>query len=207
MNRSWIACLWIAAAAAACATDKPEPDSGAAGGDGGGGDGGGDGGGGDGGGGDGGGADLDCDAPPPTLEWDAGSCIAAELQCGDSVVAQNTGGPSNVDGGDYSSIWACEVTGTGVYTGPEQHFAFDHPGTGDVTFTLDSPCADLDLFVMRWESDTCVTSSTPIFECEGDIGRGGGAVTIWQNAPARYVVIVEGEFGETDPYRLDVACP
>jgi hypothetical protein len=189
-----------------------------------GGDGASDGGGGGGGGNDGGGegdadadsdadadadsdVDPDCDDPPAPVDYDEANCITDTLSCGGALTAVTTGGTSNLDGRDYSSVWGCEVVGTESYQGPERMFEFLHPGTGFVTISLESPCEDLDLFAMYWSfADSCVRSGVSIIECEGDISTGGGAVSIWNNEPARYVVVVEGEFGEDAPFTLRADC-
>jgi hypothetical protein len=86
--------------------------------------------------------------------------------------------------------------------------AFEHPGTGTIQVNLDSPCEDLDLFVIRWASeDSCVRSGVSVGECEGDAGSGGGSVEIYNSSPARYVIVVEGENGEEAPYGLSIDCP
>lgn len=167
-------------------------------------DGGFDGGGADGGGsgGGGGGADVDCDADYRTT---VDTCESGALSCGDTVYASNLGAPSALDGSNYSSFWACQVVGFGSYLGPERMFEFRHPGTGDVRVALSSPCADLDLFVMRWE-DGCVRDDYPVNECEGAVGGGGGSITIWNNEPSRYLIVVDGPEGQTDNYAVSLSC-
>lgn len=177
-------------------------DSGADGDDGGSGDGFGGSDGGDGGGSGGGGEDVDCDAD---YSLDADTCVSETLGCGDTVFASNLGGDAALDGSNYSSFWACQVVGFGSYLGPERMFEFLHPGTGDVEVSLSSPCGDLDLFVMRWE-DGCVRDDYPVNECEGAVGRGGGSITIWNNEPSRYLIVVDGPEGETDNYAVGLSC-
>jgi hypothetical protein len=87
-------------------------------------------------------------------------------------------------------------------------YEFFHPGTGDVTITLDSPCDELDLFAAYWTfDDSCLRSGVSLFECEGDIDSGGGSFTIWNNEPSRYVVVVEGPEGQEAPFSLSATCP
>ena len=151
--------------------------------------------------------DVDCDNPPDAPMWDAGTCITDELACGESITAVNTGGPSMLDGSEYASFWACAVVGNQDYEGSEQHFFFTHPGTGDVTIGLDSPCEDLDLFVIRWDGGSCVREGLSIIECDGAVGSGGGSVTIWNNTPSGYVIVVDGPKGEEGPYAVSLTCP
>jgi hypothetical protein len=151
-------------------------------------------------------SDVECDEEVDPLSYDSSTCIAHTLSCGETISGINTGGPSNVDGSDYSSIWACEVTGEQSYTGPEMHYEFIHPGDGEVFIYLDSPCANLDLFVMQHDGG-CVSSSSQIFECEADISSDGGSVRVWNNEPKRYVIIVEAPTDVFEPYELSLDCP
>ncbi len=151
-------------------------------------------------------SDVECDEEVEPLSYDDGTCIAATLACGDTITGINTGGPSKVDGSDYSSIWACEVTGTQSYTGPEMHYDFQHPGDGEVFIYLDSPCANMDIFVMQHDGG-CVNSGSNIFECEADISSKGGSIRVWNNEPRRYVIIIEGPADENEPYKVSLECP
>jgi hypothetical protein len=166
---------------------------------------GGDGGGADGGG-SGGGSNIDCDETPEDPGYNEATCASDELVCGGTIEASNAGeAMSQLDGSNYSSYWACQVVGSGSYLGPERYFEFTHPGDGNVRVSLDSPCGDLDLFVLRWQ-DGCVRDDYPVQECEGEVGRGGGSITIWNNEPARYLVIVDGPEGSLDPYAVSLDC-
>ena len=152
-------------------------------------------------------ANVDCDNVPDPPVWSADTCIADTLSCGDTVRAVNTGGPTQLQGSEYASFWACAVVGEQSYSGNEQHFFFTHPGNGDVTVGLDSPCEDLDLFVIRWDGGSCVREGLSIIECDGAVGSGGGSVTIWNNEAVGYVIVVDGPKGEEGPYAVSLTCP
>lgn len=123
------------------------------------------------------------------------------------IEATTQGGLSTVSGADYAGSWACAVVGSSGYQGPERMFAVEHPGTGNVQITLESPCEDLDLFAAYWlDDEACLRSGVSVSECEGDVGSGENQITIWNNRSARYVAIVEGEAGEEAPFRLRVDC-
>lgn len=160
-------------------------------------------GGGSGGGGGGSSTDVECDAS--YVDFDA-ACPAGELVCGGERYGNNAGADITLDGRHYASAWACAVVGAESYRGPEQVFSFTHPGTGDVVVQLDSPCVDLDLFVARWDSG-CLAPGNAVVECEGVVASGGGRVTIWNNEPARYVVIVDGPAEQVGNFGLSLRCP
>jgi len=151
-------------------------------------------------------ANVDCDNVPDPPEWSSSTCIAETLSCGDTVRAVNTGGPSQLQGSEYASFWACEVVGDQSYSGSEQHFFFTHPGNGDVRVGLDSPCEDLDLFVMRWDGNICLQPGHSVLECEGAVGSRGGTINIWNNAAVGYVIVVDGPHGEEGPYAVTLDC-
>ena len=150
--------------------------------------------------------DEDCEDPPAPREYDS-ACITDELVCGDSVIGTTMDGTNNLTGADYASFWACAVVGTSSYAGPERMYEFVHPGTGTVTISLASPCANLDLFAMRWEAHSCMQTGLSILECEADISSGGGSFEIWNNEPSRYVIVVEGANGEEAPFEVSARCP
>ena len=127
------------------------------------------------------------------------------LECGDSGRHQRQRAIT-ARRGRYASFWACAVVGRDSYTGNEQHFFFEHPGTGYVRIGLDSPCEDLDLFVIRWDGNSCLHPELSIVECEGQVSSGGGWLYIWNNAPAGYVVVVDGPNGENGPYGVTLNC-
>ncbi len=159
-------------------------------------------------GGSGSGGDALCEEEISPESYDDG-CITAELSCGGELTSTIAGGTTLLDGGEYSSFWACEVVGTSTYGGAERMYSFVHPGTGDVTVRLDTPCVDLDLFVMHWEdAGDCPRPGVSIGECDGDISGGNsGAITVWNNESWRYVVVVESESGEEGNFGLSLSCP
>lgn len=177
-------------------------DDGGAGGDGGGGAGG------DGGGGDGGGTggSIDCDDPPAGSTKEGPACVTSTLSCGESLIDNTEGGGSEWNGDAYQG-WYCLIATGSDYNGPERVYAFDHPGTGNATVSLSSPCADLDLVAVRWADEaSCPLAEYSVLECEGDDGGGTNSFTIWNNEPARYLVVVDGDNSAGAPFQLSVSC-
>lgn len=172
--------------------------------DGGGGDGGG--GGGDGGGDGGGGEEIDCDDPPAGSSIGGPDCVTTSISCGDTRVDNTDGGTRDWNGAAYQG-WYCLIATGSDYNGPERVYAFDHPGTGNATVSLSSPCADLDLVAVRWaDEDSCPLPEYSVLECEGDDGGGTNSFVIWNNEPARYLVVVDGDDSAGAPFQLSVSC-
>jgi len=153
-------------------------------------------------------SDIDCTNEPTLPPIDEDTCTTDTLSCGDVVLSSTTGGTSQVNGADYSSAWACAVVGTSSYSGAERMYEFIHPATGAVTFDLHTPCDELDLFVMAWGAeDSCVQSGVALSECEAGVTSGDDSTSVWNNEPARYIIVVEGPEGEEAPFQLSIACP
>ncbi len=151
--------------------------------------------------------DVDCDASLSPQPVDPDNCITQSISCGETLVDTIEGGENMVSGADYASSWACAVVGSSNYDGPERMYEFEHPGTGNATIKLVSPCTELDLFAAYWaDSNACLRSGVSILECEGDIGTGDGEITIWNNEPRRYVIVVEGPEGQEGNFGLGVVC-
>jgi hypothetical protein len=151
--------------------------------------------------------EVDCDEDLGTPPIGGSDCVSDTLGCGDTIVSTTLGGSNAFDGDDYQT-WFCAIATENDYDGPERVYTFEHPGTGDVTFSLSTPCEDLDLVVMAWADASCPTSDTSINECE--IASGGGSsdsVTIWNPSKVGYLVVVEGLGGEEAPFALSAACP
>ena len=96
--------------------------------------------------------------------------------------------------------------GADSYAGPERVYRFDHPGTGNATIELESPCGELDIFAAFWSDDTCPTAAHSVGECEGDVGAGDGSITIWNSAPRSYLVYVDGPEGAEANFGLSATC-
>jgi hypothetical protein len=121
------------------------------------------------------------------------------------------GGTTSLDKNAYES-WYCTPFAEDDYTGIERTLIFQHPGEGKyVDITLESPCADMDLFVYRWESwhedGVCPTDENTISECEVEDSGSGGTVSLYQSRSAYYMITVEAREGVEDIFRLSVECP
>ena len=145
-------------------------------------------------------ADIECeDVPPEPITGP--DCYSGTLRCGDSLVATTEGGEASLHGGDYQS-WYCMTGLEDEWTGRERVYTFEHPGTGDVTLSLSSPCGALRLITMAWsDTETCPYPGVSVLECDAD----DSTVTIWNSSVTQYAVLVDGD--EDQPFSLSVTCP
>ncbi len=154
-------------------------------------------------------AEFDCDRPvTPTPA--PGDCVVRDLTCGETFIDTTKAGTSVMSEDEYSA-WFCTVFPEGPYDGSERIYNFTHPGTGTVTFELNSPCSALDLIVLRWEfwsTDlTCPSEGHSVNECEMVEGGEGGTVSIWANTESNYLVIVDGPEPVEDIFEMTLTCP
>jgi hypothetical protein len=151
---------------------------------------------------------FDC-AYPASTGAPGDGCVSRGIDCGDTIVGTTEGGASNFDRGEYLG-WFCTSSPNGDYSGSERVYAFTHPGTGTATFSLKSPCDELDLAVVRWEywetEGYCPTDSNSIGECDMDDSSGDGELSVWQSREAYYLVVVDGPDAEEALFELSVAC-
>ncbi|MCB9778840.1 MAG: hypothetical protein H6742_09775 [Alphaproteobacteria bacterium] len=137
-------------------------------------------------------------------------CVTYELTCDAPVIDTIEGGRADFGAEAYQN-WYCGWASGDPWAGPERVYTFEHPGTGEVEITLESPCVDLDLIALRWapwaEEEECPITETLISECEMDDSRDGGSVTLWSNEPVTYLVIVDSVDDERDNFALVATCP
>jgi hypothetical protein len=154
-------------------------------------------------------ADTDADLCGDSLSTDGpdSSCFTGSLRCGDVLEATNEGGDSDFVGEDWESWFCTPNLDRWDYDAPERSYTMDIPAGTTATFDFATPCADLDLFVVKWQEDSCPSSGVSIRECESVDDEGnGGSVSVWSDVGAQYLVIVDGRGGETGNFRLSVSC-
>ena len=133
-------------------------------------------------------------------------CVTATITCGQTIQGTTVGGSRKFDGDRYVHSY-CFPTTEDSHRGTERVYAFNLLTDQRATFELDSPCADLDLAVLRWEDTSrCPGSTVAISECEGQNRGGGGTAKIWNNRPSRYLVIVDGSDAIGANFELSVSC-
>ena len=133
-------------------------------------------------------------------------CVTATITCGQTIQGTTVGGTRHFDGDRYVHSY-CFPTTEDSHRGTERVYAFELATDQRATFVLDSPCADLDLAVLRWQkTDRCPSATESISECEGQNRGGGGTAKIWNNRPARYLVIVDGSDTQGANFELSATC-
>ncbi len=161
-------------------------------------------------------ADADTDSDTDTDDCDpldpdpvpGPDCLAGSLECGSSITATTVGGSDILDEGLYEAAF-CFIP-SASYGGSERVYAFPLPPDTVATLVLDSPCADLDLVVVRWEdADRCPRSNSLVGACDADTSAGGGALEdLWgsSHAETRYLVVVDGKDDAEHNFTLSVHC-
>ena len=160
--------------------------------------------------GDEGGEDIDCDE---IVEQDpVDECVMRPLMCDRErpLLSTTKRSPSNWDTSEYIA-WTCLVTDD-PYDGPETVFHFEHPGTGNIEIQLHAPCEELDLFAVRWpdwsdDGDCPAEENAGSLLCEGSHDSGDDTLTLFENVPVDYLIVVDGPEGERTNFTIVAECP
>lgn len=154
---------------------------------------------------------VDCTPGAAPVTGNIDECVSSELSCGQSIITTTEGGNSVMDAEDYLN-WFCTPFPDGDYSGSERTFQVAVPAGQSATFSLESPCDDLDIFALRWElwenNEMCPDSGNSIVECEADDSRDGGSVTVYADSSrtTHYLIIIDGADGEIANFALDITC-
>lgn len=148
---------------------------------------------------------LDCDADLDTPR--ASSCAIAPISCGDTITGSNAGQPSHFDD-DFTRGKFCAPQTNKYGEAPEAVYALHLPEDTLATVTLDTPCADLDLFSVRWGNpQRCPGVGTGTGECEGSTKGARDQIRIMSVGRAEdHLVWVDGKRGATGNFSLKVEC-
>ena len=154
--------------------------------------------------------EFPCSAEP--METMVDECVTKELRC-DLPPMMNTtkGAPALYDSEMYIA-WQCFPFGDGPYGGPDRVFAFEHPGGGAAQINLHTPCGELDLFALQWtgwaEDDECPTEDhSHRVRCDDKTEEGDDTITLFEDGPMDYLIIVDGPDGERENFTLEAVCP
>ncbi|TNF29375.1 MAG: hypothetical protein EP329_15915 [Deltaproteobacteria bacterium] len=159
--------------------------------------------------------------PPPPIAVDASQCkdlseggelkvndyITDTIKCGQTVIGHTRGGVNkfNTKFWEKQTCWPATVQHDG---GDERVYKFVAETKGRVYFTLDSPCADLDLMAMHWSGSSAPTIDSDVPDCEAKIkdGTKREAVDVPAMEGWEYLVVVEGKGEEEGVFALTAQC-
>jgi hypothetical protein len=157
--------------------------------------------------------DPDFDTDPVDCEPDfpktsPKGCSIANITCGSIIEGNNDNRFHKFDGNFYVSK-ACTPERHSYEKGPDAPYFLELPANVWADIHLVSDCADLDIFSATWDRPhQCPTPShTNINQCEADVSRRGGKITITTvSKPETHLVWVDGKYGATGTFRLEVKC-
>ena len=130
-------------------------------------------------------------------------CGTAFIQSENPVLGTTLGGVNYFDTEHYGpqSGWFCTPGPRGDYLSSERVYLFTHPGEGqNCQVYLESPCADLDLFTLRYNPYTSVPPSCPEsgelnIQCEESTNPGPGFDEeidhLYEQDQMMYMIIVD----------------
>jgi hypothetical protein len=150
---------------------------------------------------------VDCDesrnAPLP-----ARGCVLQKVQCGDVIEGTTTGGISNFDDDFYQEAF-CTPRREDYEDSPEAVYMLTVPGDIRADIRLDTNCAELDIFAIRWDRKDCPTRkhTRSIPQCEFNDKPGGGYLTITTvERPETYLIGADGKNGAHGNFRMAIEC-
>lgn len=153
---------------------------------------------------DSGGDDAFCDETLDSSAPGGPDCVTAEIACGDTIEATTQGGSDEVNGDAYLA-WYCAPS-PDDYEGTERAYELSFTERTQVTFDLEAPCEDVDLFVVAWGDDSCPTAANSVLECENGDSSGDDSIVVDAFEGDRYVVFVETPDEVDTNFRLTVTC-
>jgi len=136
-------------------------------------------------------------------------CITAKLECDQTIYGHTRGGVENYNTRFYEQYFCTPAT-TQHDGGDERVYFFEPPeGRHRIWFTLDTPCADLDLAVIAVsDDDACPMSGDDISDCEmwPKDGHTREVVDVPSTGTWVFYAVVEGKGDEEGAFALTVQC-
>lgn len=139
-------------------------------------------------------------------------CLTGEIACDQTVIGHTVGGVERFDTKFYEKkfCWPATIDHDG---GGERVYRLRMPpGEWRAWVTLHSPCADLDVAGIRWDSESCPDMGSNIHVCEMKPEKGSKSERIeltsqtFDGQEAIWYVVVEGKNDEEGPFSLHVQC-
>ncbi len=135
-------------------------------------------------------------------------CVTDVITCGESIVGHTRGGMKNFDTQFYKSKF-CTPDTSNHDGGDERVYRLVMPeGNWHAVVSLDTPCADLDVAAILWNSEGCPDNRHVINRCEmfPNDGTARETVELVSQHNSQWLIVVEGKDSEEGPFGLSVQC-
>lgn len=134
-------------------------------------------------------------------------CVTSTLHCGDTIIGHTRGGVNRFDSRFYEKKF-CTPRTTNHDGGDERVYRLEMPpGEWRAFVWMDTPCANLDLFALKWSGEDCPTLGHNVSRCEyGELIDGSERVELVHQGEATWFLVVEGRDDEEGAFALHVQC-
>lgn len=135
--------------------------------------------------------------------------IMGKIECGGELEGNNRNG-NMIWGDDFYQKAFCTPQRNDYEDSPEAVYELIVPANVQADVYLDTDCTDLDLVSVGWQDTKDVPTvkhHNRIRECEFDDKKGSGKITLTTvDRAQRFLVGVDGKYGEVGNFRLRVKC-
>ena len=134
--------------------------------------------------------------------------ITGRIECGEQLVGHTRGGVQAFDTRFYEKHFCTPAT-TDHNGGDERIYRLSVPeGRLRPWVTLDTPCADLDLTVIKWSDRALPTKESSVADCEmfPKDGTTREIVDVTSDRATEWLIVVEGKGSEEGAFGLTVQC-
>lgn len=135
-------------------------------------------------------------------------CVTAEIECGQTVIGHTKGGVQMFDTRFYEKFFCTPAT-TNHNGGDERVYHLVAPdGKKRLWVTLDTPCADLDLAVIKYGGSDCPNLDSVVPDCEmwPKSGSKREVVDLTSTGTSDWLIVVEGKDDEEGAFAVTVQC-
>lgn len=138
-------------------------------------------------------------------------CVTGEIKCGQTIIGATQGGLSdNHFSTRFYEKFFCTPATTHHDGGSERVYHFHAPpGKKRLWFTLDTPCTDLDMAVMRWDdTQKCPTLDSNVVDCDmwPKDGTKREVVDMTSTGESDWLVVVEGKDNNEGAFAVTAQC-
>jgi hypothetical protein len=134
--------------------------------------------------------------------------VSGSIACGETLIGHTRGGASAFDTRFYEHHFCTPAT-TQHDGGDERVYRLHVPeGRLRPWVTLDTPCADLDLAVIKWSETRMPTVSSIVQDCEmfPKDGSRREVIDVTSDRESDWLIVVEGKGDEEGAFAITVQC-